>query len=234
MYKILIPVLFFTLFFSCKENKTKNKHDRYVKVYENALQMGDVNVAINACYEIIANDSSQTNYYDSLVYLYLNTSNQGSTYLAARRCLKYHPDDAKMTEVAANFAKDLGMPDTAIMLYRKTFVLTHKLKNLYDLAQVQYNMGNDVGAEETIDVIVGSPNSEKEKIVLSVAKDTTQAIPAKAAALNIKGVIFIQLGLKEQALSYFDEALKVAPEFKLAKQNRDDIISGKIKFTKTK
>lgn len=232
MYKLLIPVLLLSLLFSCKENKLKNKHDRYVKVYENALQLGDLNVAINACYEIIANDSSQINYYDSLVYLYLNTPNQGATYLTARRCLNYHPDNAKMNEVAANYAKELGMLDTAILLYKKTYLLTHRLKNLYDVAQLQYNMGNDAAAEETADIIIKSADSEKENVIIAVDKETSQQIPAKAAALNIKGVIFIQLGLKDKALGYFEEALRLAPDFKLAKQNRDDIISGKIKFIK--
>ena len=194
--------------------------------------MGDVNVAINACYSIIANDSTQTNYYDTLVYLYLNTSNQGSTYLAARRCLKYHPEDAKMNKLAANYAKALGMPDTAIMYYNKTFVLDNKLENLYDVAQIQYNMGNDAGAETTADIIINSPNSEKEKILIAIDKETTQEVTAKAAALNIKGIVFIQLGQKEIALRYFNESIMASPEFKLPKQNRDDIISGKIKFVK--
>ncbi len=231
IYKTFFPLLFVMLLCSCS-TKTKNINDHFVKVYQNALQMGDVNVAINACYHIIANDSTQTNYYDTLVYLYLNTSNQGSTYLAARKSLQYNPGNAKNTKLAADYAKALGMPDTAIMYYKKTFMLNNKLENLYDVAQVQYNMGNDVAAEQTVDIIIKSPNSEKEKLLIAIDKENTQEIPAKAAALNIKGMVYIQMGQKDIALRYFDEALKISPEFKIPKQTRDDILSGKIKFIK--
>ena len=95
MYKILIPVLLLVFLISCTNESTKSKHIHYVKVYENALNMGDVDVAINACYQIIANDSNQNNYYDSLLALYLNTRNEGSTFLAARNSLKYRPNNFK-------------------------------------------------------------------------------------------------------------------------------------------
>ena len=232
MIKILSPLLFFCIMISCKENITSKRHQHFIKVYENALLMGDVNVAINACHGIIANDSTQTNYYDTLVYLYLNTGNQGSTYLAARRSLVYRPDNPKITKVAADYAKILGMADTAIMHYKKTFVLNNKLENLYDVAQIQYNMENDAAAEATADIIINSPNSEKEKIVIAIDKNNSQEVSAKAAALNIKGLVFMQMGQKEIALRYLNDALKIAPDFTLAKQNRDDIVSGKIKMEK--
>ncbi len=236
MRKIFIPCLILSLFtitfFSCEKDTKKNKYERYVRVYENALRLGDVNVAINACYDIIANDSTKTNYYDTLVYLYLNTQNQGSTFLAARTSLKYYPNNDKMTRVAADYAKALGMPDTAILYYERTFVINNKLENLYDAAQVQYNSGNYAGAEETVDIIIKSQNSEKEMISIAFDKETPQHIPVKAAALNVKATIFIEMGNKEIALRYLDEALKLAPDFKVALNNKEEILSGKIKFKK--
>ena len=46
---------------ACNNNASHSKHLHFVNVYENALMHGDVNVAVNACYEIIANDSTKTN-----------------------------------------------------------------------------------------------------------------------------------------------------------------------------
>jgi tetratricopeptide (TPR) repeat protein len=194
--------------------------------------MGDVNVAIHACYDIIANDSNKTNFYDTLVYLYLNTNNQGSTFLTARKCLSYNPNNAKMTKVAGDYAKALGMSDTAIVYYKRTYVLSNKLSDLYDVAQVQYNSGNDAAAEETADMIIKSQNNEKEIILIAGEKDRAQKIPAKAAGLTIKGLVFVQMGQKDIALRYFNEALAIAPDFYLAKQTKEDILSGKIKFVK--
>jgi len=233
MKKYILVFLLLVVAIACNnKNKTKNKHERYVKTYENALRLGDINVAINACYEILANDSTLINYYDTLVYLYLNTRNQGSTYLTARESLKYKPDNPKMTRIAADYARDLGMPDTAIMFYRKTFSLTNDLENLYDVAQAQYNQGNYAGAEETADLIIKNPNSEKQKISISLDKVEAQSVPLKAAALNVKGTIFIELGNKEIALRYIEEALALAPDFSVARKNKEDILTGKIKFKK--
>lgn len=232
MYKILIPVLLLVFLISCTNESTKSKHIHYVKVYENALNMGDVDVAINACYQIIANDSNQNNYYDSLLALYLNTRNEGSTFLAARNSLKYRPNNFKITLVAAEYAKKLGMADTAINYYQRTYTLDKKLEYIYNIAQVQYNMGNDAGAEKSADQIISDPNSEKETIMLSLDKNNPQQIPLKAAALNIKGTIFIGMGSKEIALRYFNDALAIAPDFIIAKNNKADILSGKIKFEK--
>ncbi len=217
---------------ACNNNASHSKHLHFVNVYENALMHGDVNVAVNACYEIIANDSTKTNYYDTLVYLYLNTQNQGATFLAARSSLKYTPNNDKMTKVAAEYAKKLGMLDTAIVYYKRTFVINNKLENLYDVAQAQYNMENDAGAEQTVDMIIKSENSEKEKIYIATENQESQMISIKAAALNIKGLIAIQLGLKDNAINYFDEALKIEPSFKLANNNKSNILSGKVKFKK--
>src|SRR4051812_11177864 len=110
-----------------KNKHTEKMHAFYSSVYENALKHGDVNVAIQAVYNIIANDSTKTNYYDTLTLLYLNTGNTGSTYLAARESLKYYPKDLKMIEVAAQYANSLKMIDTAIMWYTKAYVASNKL-----------------------------------------------------------------------------------------------------------
>ncbi len=234
MYKIILSLLIVSFFFSCDDanKKTKKKYNHYLSIYNNALNHGDINVAINACYEIIGFDSTKTNFYDTLVYLYLNTNNEGATFLAARSSLKYNPNNDKMTRVAANFAKSLGMADTAIAYYKRTFVINNNLENLYDMAQVQYNAGYDAAAEQTADMIIKSPDSEKTMIAISLGKETPQQIPMKAAAYNIKGTILISLGSKEVALKYFDEALKIAPDFRVAKKNKEDILTGKIKFEK--
>ncbi len=230
MHRLLFPIFALTLFFSCAPNHPKNNSSHDEKVYKSALQMGDVNVAIHACYDIIANDSTKTNYYDTLVYLYLNTRNDGSTFLAARASLKYKPDNDKMTRVSADYAKALGMPDTAIFYYKKTFELNNKLENLYEVAQVQYNAGYDSAAEQTAEQIINTRDSEKMMIAIAAEQEKPQQIPLKAAAFNIKGTIFISMGNKEGALRYFNEALKLAPDFRVAKKNKEDIRSGKIKF----
>jgi tetratricopeptide (TPR) repeat protein len=210
-------------------NKHKEKmHAYYKSVYDNALRLGDINVAVQAVYDIIANDSTQTTYYDTLAILYLNTSNTGSTYLATRESLKYKPNNEKMLALAAEYAKNLGMADTAAMWYRKAFVASNKLLYLYDLAQLQYNTGDYTGADATADMMIKSAASDTEMVKIFYDKDNWQSVPVKAAAYNVKATVFMQMGSKEVCLRYLDEALKVFPDFKVAKRNKEEVMNGKI------
>jgi tetratricopeptide (TPR) repeat protein len=223
------------VFLAACESKNKHiekMHAFYSRVYENALRLGDINVATQAVYDIIANDSTRTTYYDTLALLYLNTSNTGSTYLAARESLKYRPDNEKMLQLAAEYANQLKMLDTALMWYKKAYLVSHKLSYMYDMAQAQYNAGDYAGAESTADIIIKDPASEKEKVEIYADKSEGQYVPLKAAAYNVKATVFMEIGSKEICLKYLDEALKVFPGFKVAIRNKEQVLAGKVKFKK--
>ena len=52
MYKFLLPLLLVLMTFACNNQSSNKNYVHYVKVYQNAFRHGDVNVAINACYDI--------------------------------------------------------------------------------------------------------------------------------------------------------------------------------------
>jgi tetratricopeptide (TPR) repeat protein len=227
MIKIRFVFLLAVLFlWACTPSGKNDNYDRYLRAYTNAKNMGDVNAAIGACHLILADDSTRTNFYDSLVQLYINTSLDGSGFLAARQSLKYRPDNDTITGIAARLAEKLGMADTAIVFYRRTYLLNKDLENLYNIAQLQYNTGKDHEAEQTVDLVLKDPGCDAMHVYISSENTEIQKVPMRAACLNIKAMLFMVMGSKEVALRYLDDALKIAPDFRIAKKNKEDILSG--------
>ncbi|MCS7086074.1 MAG: tetratricopeptide repeat protein, partial [Bacteroidia bacterium] len=57
----------------------------------------------------------------------------------------------------------------------------------------------------------------------SNARPIRQEVKFKAAALNVKGVLYKDKGDKASAKKFFEEALKIEPEFELAKNNLEEL-----------
>lgn len=214
---------------ACKQNHPATSTAE--KAYSLALRHGDVQAAINACYQILADDSTKTNYYDTLVYLYLNTQNQASTYLAAQECYKLRPTDEKILMLLADYSKSLGLPDTSLMYYGKLYQITHKLEYMYDMAQVNYNANRFDKAEVLADSIIANPNSANETVTLYADRNSEgQAVPLNAVAYHVKAGIYLTMGKKDPAVKYLNESIRLFPTFIIALKNKKDVDSGIIKL----
>jgi Tfp pilus assembly protein PilF len=60
---------------------------------------------------------------------------------------------------------------------------------------------------------------EDEKIGFAVSETETQQVNMKAAALNLKGLVYLEQASKSEAKAAFTEALALEPTFTQAKEN---------------
>jgi len=58
-----------------------------------------------------------------------------------------------------------------------------------------------------------------EKIGFAISDTETQQVDIKAAALNLKGLVFLDQNSKSEAKAAFAEALAIDPNFNQAKEN---------------
>jgi tetratricopeptide (TPR) repeat protein len=82
--------------------------------------------------------------------------------------------------------------------------------------------------EKNVDAIIANPNSDKEVVGLQVEVNGTaqmQEVPVKAAALNIRATIAIDMKRYTEAEIALNEALKIYPEFGMALQNMERLKS---------
>jgi tetratricopeptide (TPR) repeat protein len=66
---------------------------------------------------------------------------------------------------------------------------------------------------------VKNPKSSDEKVGFPKADNTNQEVSIKAAALNLKGMVYMYQKNKTEALQAFNQALELVPDFELAKEN---------------
>ena len=83
-----------------------------------------------------------------------------------------------------------------------------------------------------IDIIINDPLALKETIGIG-SDDGRQNVPLKAAALNLRGIILTEINMKDKSKEALEAALKVYPEFALAKKNLDALNTDQEKTDKS-
>jgi tetratricopeptide (TPR) repeat protein len=187
-------------------------------IYDKAIEYGDLNTAIVAAHTILANSPADFHYMDSLVGLYFATGNFVAAINIGNDILGAAPQNVAVREVVANSQLALGLNGEAVLNYQDLYTRTNDLFFLYNVATTQYNMKNFTECGATLDRVLKAEGN-MEKIPLTGADGETQEVPIKAAAHNIKGAIALEVNNAAIAKQNFEEALKIAPDFSLAKKN---------------
>lgn len=225
--------LFLFLFINCfaqKNNSAKDiqkiKSELYVDsvVYENARKNADYQVMMISLYYLMAkNPSNVIHYKDSLTRLYYLTGAYGKCINMGNEVLSHQPDNYEIIEVVAISERILGNIKNALTRYEKLYSKTASLIHAYYIAEMQFYMQRYGECMTTLNKIIASENSKKEKIELIVTDSTKQVVSLTAAAFNIKGMTYNALGKYEEAKEAFENALLIDKDFVLPKANLDKI-----------
>jgi tetratricopeptide (TPR) repeat protein len=230
-YKLLVPFIFFGLF-NCNSlysQQQKNNRTDSIKtnqllfnqernVLRTALHYQDYSVAANALYRLMELDANKTVWKDSLCIIYFKIGAYRQCLSVASELFSERPADQKIMAIIAFSEKNLGMIKEALDTYEKLYPLTKDLYDLYEIAGIQFSLKRLGECERSVNQLIDAKDSDR--IMLSLSDNNNQqTIPVKAAALNLKGAIMQELNKKQEAIKYFEEALKVAPEFTLAGKN---------------
>ncbi len=206
-----------------KETVAINPNEQHLKVYANALKYGDVQSAIYATQNIIANEGENSSFKDSLALLYYNSNNALSCHLLCKELLANKPADVTLLELNATSLKSLGATKDAIEAYEKLFAASQNRYHGYELAQLQFGISRLAEALVTINQSMDKTKELEAKINFNIDKNKQQEVPLNAALLNLKGLVTYELKDEKTAALLFDEALKIMPEFEAAKQNKKAI-----------
>ena len=72
----------------------------------------------------------------------------------------------------------------------------------------------------SIGKILADPKANEQKVAMTIGqRGQQQEVVLKAAAINMKGVLYKELGKLDMAKVQFEEALKIQADFVLAKGN---------------
>jgi tetratricopeptide (TPR) repeat protein len=236
-YKI-IPAFLLSLFFFSFSYAQKKKEDKsqttpaptetsspkskeYLlseSVFRNSLKYGDLNVAKQCVYEMIALDPSNTMLYDTLLIIYFRTENFAQSILLSREILAKNPNNATL-EIKAISEQNLRLYKESLESYEKLYASTKDIYHLYQLSAMQFQLKRYGECNMSLAQVIRSEEADKKTIPMSNAAGAQIDIALKAAAYNILGVMAIETNSLEDAKKYLIESLKLQPDFDLAKNN---------------
>ncbi|MHB1148430.1 MAG: tetratricopeptide repeat protein [Lutibacter sp.] len=186
-----------------------------------ALAYGDKAVAANAMYSIILLEGPKSVYKDSLAYLYFNDRNFISCFLVTNDILKNNPGNLDLMEMNAISLESMGAAEKAVEAYQNLLTKTNNNYHAYKLAGLQFSMSKFEDAYASIKKSDKLPDDGTVKITFQVNKNYNQQVNLKAAIAYLEGIIATNLNKNNEAKISFERAIKLFPEFVLAKTKLD-------------
>jgi tetratricopeptide (TPR) repeat protein len=202
--------------FDPKVKNALNMVDRMA--YEAALRYSDLSIAKQKLYDLMARNPEDLRYMEALGSLYFEAGQNASAALVAMDILKINDKNVGALEIASYSLEQLGAFDRALPYYESLHLLTGDNFSLYKSAYLQYSMKRYAEAMNSLTMLMKLAK-EDEKIGFAVSETETQQVNMKAAALNLKGLVYLEQASKSEAKAAFTEALALEPTFTQAKEN---------------
>lgn len=202
---------------------TKAMNEHYLSIYNLAISYGDYASASNAVYGILSMDTSNIAWKDTLASLMFARGALDQCKKLAKEVYDIDNANLRMLELLAVSEQGLGNAKESLEYYEKLYPQTQQLFHLYQIATLQFGLQRLGECSVNLQKIIADPNAEKETVSINIGQGYQQQVPYKAAALNIAGVIARSVNDNENAKKAFEEALKIFPDFVLAKGNLDDM-----------
>lgn len=192
------------------------------RVYGQAAQINDWEVAITALHNMLALRPERADLLDSLALVYYNNQQFVQSKLVASTVTRGNPENLTMWLISAMSNEKLGLVKDALKDYEQLYSRTEDLYYLYQVIVQQYALKRYGECTANIDQVLAIEGASEEEVTLYFNK-TEQKVPMRAAVLNLKGVIALEMGNRDFAKGCFEDALEIMPNFELAKGNLESM-----------
>lgn len=186
--------------------------------YQAALRYSDLQIAKIKLYDLMVRNPEDLRYMEALGSLYFEAGQNASAALVAMDLLKINDKNTGALEIAAYALELLGAFDRALPYYESLHLLTGDNFSLYKSAYLQYSLKRYAEALNSLTMLIKNTKVD-EKIGFSISDTETQQVDMKAAALNLRGLVYLDQNSKTEAKASFNEALAIDPNFTQAKEN---------------
>ena len=187
--------------------------------YQLAIRYNDFDVAKVKLYDLLLRNPTNIRYAELLASLYFELSQSTSAALVALDIIEGgNGNNTTALEIAAYSLEQVGALDRALPHFESLYLLTGDNFSLYKSGFIQYSLKRFPEALNSANMLVKNAKPE-EKIGFPKSATETQQVDMKAAALNLKGMIYLEQGSKAEAKIAFTEAIALEPAFEVAKEN---------------
>ena len=199
-----------------KLKKTLNAADQ--AAYQLALRFNDMAAAKNALYNLIVRNPEDMRYVEMLGTVYFEAGQSMSAALVAMDVLKVNDQSITSLEIAAYSLEQVGALEKSLPYFESLYLLAGDNFSLYKSGFIQYSLKKYPEAMNSMNMLIKNVKPE-DKVGFPKSQVETQEVSMKAAALNLKGMIYLDQGSKIEAKAAFEEAISLEPEFDMAKEN---------------
>ncbi|WP_111670476.1 tetratricopeptide repeat protein [Algoriphagus litoralis] len=186
--------------------------------YQVAMRYSDLGMAKAKLYDLMIRNPENIRYMEALANIYFDNSQFPSAALVALDLLQLNDKNVGALEIAAYSLEQLGALDRALPHFESLYLLTGDNFSLYKSAFIQYNLKRYEEAMNSVNMLVKNAKAD-EKIGFPKSQTETQEVSMKAAALNLKGLIYLDQNSKAEAKTAFNEAISLDAGFEQAKEN---------------
>lgn len=186
--------------------------------YQLALRFNDISVAKNSLYNLIVRNPEDIRYVEMLGSVYYEAGQSMSAALVSMEVLKVNDKSITSLEIAANSLEQVGALEKSLPYFESLYLISGDNFSLYKSGFIQYSLKKYPEALNSMNMLVKNAKPD-EKVGFPKSQVETQEVSMKAAALNLKGMIYLDQGSKTEAKAAFEEAISLDPEFDLAKEN---------------
>jgi tetratricopeptide (TPR) repeat protein len=186
--------------------------------YQAALRYSDLETAKIKLYDLMVRNPEDLRYMEALGSLFFESGKNASAALVAMDLLKINDKNVGALEIASYALEQLGAFDRALPYYESLHLLTGDNFSLYKSAYLQYSIKRYAEALNSLTMLMKVAKAD-EKIGFAVSETETQQVNMKAAALNLRGLVYLEQASKSEAKAAFTEALALEPTFTQAKEN---------------
>jgi tetratricopeptide (TPR) repeat protein len=206
-----------------KESVSNSLLEHYVRKRAVAARWNDYEIVRDAMYDMIIEDPANDSLIAQLAYLYFDNQKFPSTVLVCQDLLNRNPKNVQALEMAAISYENLSLLDRALQSYESLFLLTGNITSLYKMAFLQFELKRYAESITNADIMLGKPDVDTMKVQFNDKDGKPKEYPVRIALLNLKGMVYKDQADKVNAKKFFEEALKLAPDFAPAKQGLDSL-----------
>lgn len=219
---LLICIMLFTPENSHAQNKEAQssqlfKHFQMKYIFGRKYNDGEA--MKDAMYSMIALDPTDDSLKLNLCYYYLENNQFAQSLFVSADLLARSPDNLDALRMNAISLENMGLRDRAVTQYESLYLKTSDITVLYQVSMLQFDLERYNECLTNIDIMLKNPNAKTVKLAFAKNEKENQEVTLEAASYNMKGMVQKKLGQKTEAKAQFDQAIKLEPEFTLAKQN---------------
>lgn len=204
---------------SCASNSDEEQLDLHWFTYHRAMEIQDWDVARMSVYQIMALDTNNKAYYDTLAQLYASSQDWNAAYHSSTKSLAYNFSESSL-RVAYLSSSFSGRSEDAIKHGERLLELhADSIELMYEISDQHLKLKQLDKVEELLNKVILNPKSGEVLRVEQVSQQRVQKVPYRACAYNVLGYLALQRGDDLRGLEMFERSLNSDSTYMVALNN---------------